>query len=121
MKTYVRDFTPTEEKLSDENIITLSVASSTPYQRESKKLGVYDEVLVISDEAINFYRLVDERCPFLLDHDVAKQIGIVEKAYIADGKLYVDVRFSENPYAQRTLDDIKAGIRRNVSIRLQHR
>ena len=115
-----RELTAPDESVAD-NIITLSVASSAPYQREHPKLGTYDEVLVISEEAINFTRLVDERSPFLTNHDTDKQIGVVEKAYIKDEKLYVDVRFSENQYAQRILNDIKAGIRRNCSIRLQCR
>ena len=119
MENFTRDFN-TENKEADNGLYTFSVASSAPYERTREKLGTYNEVLVISEESIDFVRLVDQRCPFLLDHDQTKQIGVVEKAYIADGKLYVDVRFSENPYAQRTLADIKSGIRRNTSIRLQY-
>lgn len=115
MEQFVREFN-TENKEIDNGLYTFSVASSTPYERTREKLGTYNEVLVISEDAIDFVRLVDQRCPFLLDHDQTKQIGVVEKAYIADGKLYVDVRFSDNPYAQRTLNDIKSGIRRNTSI-----
>ena len=109
-----RDFAA--ENTENSGIYTFSVASSEPFERTDEKLGTYNEVLVISEEAINFVRLVDERCPFILEHDQTKQLGVVEKAYIADEKLYVDVKFSENGYAQRVLDDIKAGIRRNVSI-----
>jgi hypothetical protein len=119
MENFIREFN-TENKEADNGLYTFSVASSAPYERTREKLGTYNEVLEISENAINFVRLVDQRCPFLLDHDQTKQIGVVEKAYIADGKLYVDVRFSENSYAQRTLNDIKSGIRRNTSIRLQY-
>ena len=106
-----------DEPISREDgIYTFSVASSEPYERDSKKLGRYNEVLVISEDAIDFSRMVDERCPFLLEHDTEKVLGVVERAHIENGKLYVDVKFSDNVYAQRTLDDIKAGIRRNTSI-----
>jgi hypothetical protein len=60
--------------------------------------------------------LVDEKAPFLFEHDTTKQIGVIERAFIADNKLQVVVRFSENEFAQSILRDIKAGIRRNVSL-----
>ena len=115
MEKLQRDFN-TDNKEIDDGLYTFSVASSEPYERTREKLGTYNEVLMISEDAIDFTRLVDQRCPFLLDHDQTKQIGVVEKAYILDNKLYVDVRFSDNSYAQRTLNDIKSGIRRNTSI-----
>ena len=115
-KQYTREF---EQKEVDniDNIVSFSIASSAPYERYDKSLGgAYDEVLVISNEAIDFTRLVDGRCPFLVGHDHEKQIGVVDKAYIVGEKLYVDVRFSDNKLAQAMLKDIKAGIRRNTSV-----
>ncbi|MBO5856896.1 MAG: hypothetical protein J6Q87_01455, partial [Clostridia bacterium] len=60
------------------------------------------------------------KAPFLFEHDTEKQIGVIERAFIADKKLKVVVRFSENTFAQEILRDIKAGIRRNVSLRLYY-
>lgn len=100
----------------DENVIVLSVASSYPYERESKQRGPYFEVLEISEKAIDFIRLVDNRAPLLLNHDTERQIGVVEKAFIEDGKLKVEVRFSDGGFAQQILNDVKNGIRRNTSI-----
>lgn len=71
--------------------------------------------MIISDDSVNFERLVDGKCPLLLDHDHEKQIGVVEKAYIEDGKLKAIVRFSKNTFPQEILADIKNDIRRNVS------
>jgi len=102
----------------EEDVLTFSVASAEPYERNDERHGTYYEVLTISEEAIDFSRLVDQRCPFLFEHDTSKQLGVVEKAYIADGKLYVAVRFSSGFEAQEVLADIKSGIRRNTSIRL---
>lgn len=90
----------------NKNIVTFSVASSQPYLRYDKKDNPYLEVLEISEEAVNFFRMVDGRCPFIMEHDTNRQIGVVEKAYIKNEKLYVDVRFSENKFPQEVLRDI---------------
>ena len=112
---YTRDFEPSGAEVKD-NVLTFSVASSAPYTMKDKDGKYVDEVLVISEEAIDFVRLIDQRCPFLYEHDTDKQLGVVEKAWIKDEKLYVSVRFSEGFEAQEVLADIKSGIRRNVSI-----
>lgn len=104
--------TPVE---TTENVLQFSLASSAPYLR-SEDENTYYEVLTISEDAINFERLVDGKSPFLFEHDTNKQIGVIEKAFIEDEKLQVIVRFSENTFAQEVLKDIKSGIRRNVSL-----
>ena len=102
----------------DENTLEFSVASSTPYLKLDKKGNPYYEILVISEDSINFERLVDGKAPVLFEHDESKQIGVVERAYIQDGKLRTVVRFSTEEFAQSVLRDIKNGIRRNISIRI---
>lgn len=76
----------------------------------------YYEVLEISENAIDFQRLVDCKSPLLFEHNTEKQIGVVTHAWIQNQKLYVTVKFSENDFSQEILKDIKDGIRRNVSI-----
>ena len=98
-----------------ENKLVFSCASPTPYTREYEDL-IYREVLEISENAIDFTRLVDQRSPLLFEHDMEKQIGVVDRAFIKDEKLYVSVRFSRSKFAQEILADIKDDIRRNVSI-----
>lgn len=100
----------------EDNKLVLSVASSYPYERDSQKRGRYSEVLEISEDAIDFVRLVDNRCPLLLNHDTERQIGVVERAWIEDEKLQVEVKFSDGGFAQTILNDVKNGIRRNTSI-----
>lgn len=102
--------------LEDANLLTLSVASSAPYLRTDKNGKSFYEILVINDDSVNFERLVDGRCPFLLDHDTSKQMGVCEKAWIEDEKVMATIRFSKNRYPQDILSDMKDGIRRNVSI-----
>lgn len=114
MKQFLRslnDFEVTE----NDSIIQLSVASETPYMREDDGKP-YWQVLIISEDAIDFERLVDQKCPFLYEHDTERQIGVVEKAFIRDKKLTVQVRFSQSEFAQSVKKDILSGIRRNVSI-----
>ncbi len=103
--------------IEKDKLVEFSVASSEPFFRADDDLNEgYYEVLEISETAIDFSRLVDEKAPFLFEHDTDKQIGVVEKAYIQDEKLKVLVRFSENDFAQSVLKDILSGIRRNVSV-----
>jgi HK97 family phage major capsid protein/HK97 family phage prohead protease len=97
------------------NKLVFSCASPAPYTREMDDL-VYNEVLEISDSSIDFTRLVDQRSPLLFEHDMERQIGVVDKAWIENEKLYVAVRFSKSKFAQEILTDIKDDIRRNVSI-----
>lgn len=101
-----------------ENTISFSVASSEPYIREDKNGKKFAEVLEISEAAIDFSRLVDNRAPLLFEHDRERQLGVVEKAWIEANKLYVQCKFSSNSFPQSILKDVKDNIRRNVSIRL---
>lgn len=98
-----------------ENKLVFSCASPAPYTREYDDL-IYNEVLEISENSIDFTRLVDQRSPLLFEHDMEKQIGVVDKAWIENEKLYVAVRFSKSKFAQEILADIRDDIRRNVSI-----
>ena len=105
------------ENENSSNKLTFSCASPAPYTREYEDL-IYNEVLEISDTSIDFTRLVDQRSPLLFEHDMERQIGVVDRAFIKDEKLYVDVRFSKSKFAQEILADIRDDIRRNVSIRI---
>lgn len=100
---------------TENNTITFSCASATPYLRTDDDFSYY-EVLEISEKAIDFQRLIDCKSPLLFEHNTEKQIGVVQHAWIQNQKLYVTVKFSENDFAQEILKDIKDGIRRNVSI-----
>ena len=100
--------------INEENVIEISFASPTPYLRTDDDY-TYNEILVITDDAVKWDRLVDQKCPLLLDHDMTKQIGVVEKAWRDGEKLKAKVRFSECEFAQLILKDIKDEIRRNVS------
>lgn len=97
----------------DERSVRMSLSSELPVDRSFGR-----EVLEHSEEAIDMSRLASGYAPLLLDHDMTKQIGVIRKAYLdkADKRLRAEVKFSKSPQAQIILDDIKDGIRSNVSI-----
>lgn len=106
-----RSFQLTREQINEEaRTIEFSAASSEPYERWD---GI--ETLEISEKAIDFKRLKNA-APLLLEHDTRKQIGVIEKSAIVDGKLRVTARFSKSALAEEIWNDVKDGIRRNVSI-----
>ena len=61
------------------------------------------------------------RSPLLLDHDATKQIGVVEEFGIdkANKRTVAKVRFSKNRMADEVFQDVKDGIRQNISVGYQ--
>ena len=107
----VADFTVSE----DERTIEFPFSSEYPVARY---FG--NEILAHTREAVDLARLSDG-APLLFNHDPAKVIGVVERAWI-DGKKkrgYVAVKFSRNAFAQEVLADVKDGVLRNVSVGYQ--
>jgi HK97 family phage major capsid protein/HK97 family phage prohead protease len=100
---------------SDDNSrrVRMSLSSETPVERS---FGM--EVLEHSEKAMDLSRMASGSTPLLLDHDMTKQIGVVETAYLdkADRKLRAVVRFGKSALAREVYDDVKDGIRSNVSI-----
>lgn len=93
-----------------------SLCSDAPYERESKKFGVYDEVLVISEDSVDFSRLNSGACAFLRDHDPEKVLGVIVKAWIDGNKVKCKVKFSDRDDVQEVVRDIQAGIMTCTSV-----
>jgi HK97 family phage major capsid protein/HK97 family phage prohead protease len=89
--------------------ITFSFSSEYPVDRW---FGA--EVLSHRTGAADLSRLNDG-APLLLNHDPNQLIGVVEKAWTADGRGYATARFSSNEQAQQVRQDVADGILRNVS------
>lgn len=87
-----------------------SFSSEEPVDRA---FGV--EILDHSDSSIRLGRLSDGG-PVLLNHDLTRQVGVVESVRVVAGKGRVVARFSRSQEGQDVLQDIKDGIRRNVSV-----
>ena len=96
--------------------ITFSCCSDLPYQRYDADAEIfYNEILVISDDAVDLSRL-NNAAPLLFNHNPDQLLGMVEKAYIIENKIYVKVRFSRNDaFADRIYKDILDGVIKNVS------
>jgi len=102
----------------DDRRVRMSISSEEPVERS---FGL--EVLRHSDGAVDLSRLDSGHAPLLLDHDLTKQIGVIERTYLdqADRKLRSVVRFGKSALAQEVYQDVKDGIRSNVSIGYQIR
>jgi HK97 family phage major capsid protein/HK97 family phage prohead protease len=76
-----------------------------------------------SDGAVDLSRLDSGHSPLLVDHDMTKQVGVVERTYLdqSERKLRAVVRFGRSALAQEVYQDVKDGIKSNVSIGYQIR
>jgi len=89
----------------------LSFSSELPVAR-----GGFDEILSHAEGHCDLTRL-NSGHPLLLNHDMEKQIGVVESARVdADKKGRAVVRFSKSQLAEEIWQDVKDGIRRLVSV-----
>lgn len=107
-----RTLTISREDLNEEDrSLDLSFSSETPVERW---FGL--EILDHNPKSVRMKRLLSG-APLLLDHDRSKQIGVVETAEIAkDRKGRSVVRFGQSAIASEILQDVKDGIRQNVSV-----
>ena len=110
---YTREF---EIDRSESLEYVFSLCSDAPYERESKQFGVYDEVLVISEDSVDFSRLNSGACAFLRDHDPEKVLGVIVKAWIDGNKVKCKVKFSDREDVQAVVRDIQAGIMTCTSV-----
>ena len=95
---------------TDEDTFELSFSSETPVER-----AFGEEVLSHLPDAANLARLNDS-APLLWSHNPELQIGVIEKAWIVDGKGRALVRWGNSELAKEKRADVEAGIIRNVSI-----
>lgn len=80
--------------------------------------GDYYEELDLSESSVDMSRL-ESGAPLLASHnsyDLSSVIGVVERAWIEDGKGKAKVRFSSDPDADRIFQKVKEKILRNVSV-----
>lgn len=99
--------------------VVFSAASEYPVRRyDWEREEYYNEILSMTPEDIDFTRVAGS--PVLAQHDQDKQIGVIERASVEDGKFVVVARFSDSSArANEYFADIASGIRRNVSIGYQ--
>lgn len=79
----------------------------------------YDEVLEVSEQAVDLSRLNSGACAVLNSHgtwDLSDQIGVVERAWIKDGQGHALLRLSGRAEIAGIVEDIASGIIRNISV-----
>ncbi|MEW6314640.1 MAG: phage major capsid protein [Pseudomonadota bacterium] len=91
--------------------VELAFASEEPYKRYWG-----NEILDLSPQSVRLGRLTSGG-PLLMDHDSRDHVGVIESVQIgADRVGRAVVRFGRSARAQEVFQDVKDGIRRNVSV-----
>jgi HK97 family phage major capsid protein/HK97 family phage prohead protease len=93
--------------------VRIGVSSEEPVERS---FGM--EVLGHSEGDINMEFIASGRAPLLLDHDMTKQIGVIEEFKLDESakRTVAVVRFGKSELAREVYEDVKDGIRMNISV-----
>ena len=94
--------------------LSMSLSSETPVERWGWD-GVYDEVLDHTPAAVDLSRAANG-LPLLLDHDVRRQVGRLQEVRLEEGRLVGRPVFSRSAVGQETEQDVRDGIRQEVSV-----
>lgn len=106
-----RDMEAQIEKVDEESrIVTLSFSS----EYEVERWG-WVETLGHEDGECDLAR-INNKGPFLSDHNWNDQRGVIQKAWIEKGRGYAEIKMSRNPLGQQLLIDMQDEIRVNVSV-----
>ena len=102
-----------KEISEDSRTVDLAFSSEEPYDRS---FGT--EILSHNPEDVDFSFIASGRAPLLLNHDLEKQIGVIEEAKISDADKVgrAVVRFGKSKLADEVFRDVIDGIRSNVSV-----
>ena len=94
-------------------MVRVGVSSEEPVERS---FGM--EVLGHSADDINMEFISSGRAPLLLDHDMEKQIGVIEEFKLDETakRTTAVVRFGKSALAREVFEDVKDGIRMNISV-----
>jgi len=105
---------------ADKLMLRFSISSEFPVQRfDWNTDSCFWEVLSHRAADIDLSRF-DDSAAFRDEH-WGDQLGVVSEPAIVDAKLYITVTFSkDNPRALLIFNDMKNGIRRNVSVRPEY-
>ena len=106
----------TERKINDDKrTVDLAFSSEEPVERS---FGF--EVLDHARSSVDTDFMDSGRSPLLLDHDMTKQIGVIERVSIDSDRVgRAVVRFGKSELANEIYQDVKDGIRSNISVGYQ--
>ena len=104
-----------EEKSIDEKnrTVRIGVSSEEPVERE---FGM--EVIDHSRQSMNLDFINSGRAPLLVGHSLDDQVGVVERVELDEDarRLRAVVRFGKSQRASEMFDDVRDGIRTNISV-----
>lgn len=106
----------------DARTVRLSFSSEEPYLRASFWDEPWVEVLGHNDDEVDMSRLASGTAPVLFGHnafDREAHVGVVDKAWLKDGRGYADIRISKRAGADGVWQDIRDGILKSVSVGYQ--
>ncbi|HEX7050130.1 MAG TPA: hypothetical protein VF188_08025, partial [Longimicrobiales bacterium] len=105
------------ESGEDTSPIRIAISSETPVKRYDWWTGEeYYEVLEHGPGSVDLSYARDGM-PFLLDHVLRTQVGLVENIRVErDKRLRGEVRFGNHPDAGWVEQDMRAGIRKKISV-----
>jgi HK97 family phage prohead protease len=110
-----RTFGMTTDDIINEGTREVQIVMSTenPVER-----GYGMEVLDHSKESVDMSWIATGRAPLLLDHDMSQQIGKITSVELdeAERKVRARVVFGRGPLAEEIFQDVKDGIRQNISV-----
>ena len=107
------DLTKAHHIDEEKRLVRVGVSSTEPVERS---FGM--EVLGHSPEDINMEFMESGRAPLLLDHDMTKQIGVIEEFKLDQtaNRTIAVVRFGRSALAEEVFRDVLDGIRMNISV-----
>lgn len=97
----------------EERRVRIVMSTENPVER-----GYGKEVLDHKAESIDMSWIATGRAPLLLDHDLSKQIGVIESVELdsEERKVRASVIFGQRGLADEIFQDVKDGIRQNISV-----
>lgn len=97
----------------EKRVVRIGVSSETPVERE---FGL--EVLSHKKEDIDMEFMSSGRAPLLNNHKMDEQIGVVRSFYLDESqrRTVAMVEFGKSALANEVFEDVKAGIKQNVSV-----
>lgn len=96
---------------AESDTFELSFSSEEPVSR-----AYGNEILSHLPGAVDLTRLNSGAAPLLWNHDENQLLGIVERAWIEDGRGRAKVRWGTSPEAEAKRREVAAGVIRNVSV-----
>ena len=97
----------------DKRTVKIGVSSEQPVMR-----SFGNEVLSHKSEDINMEFMTSGTAPLLLDHDMTKQVGVIEEFKLDESakRTTAVVRFGKSALAHEVFNDVADGIRMNISV-----